>query len=57
MATYAAVMAAVTPRNVSSPLVVVTQPGGLMYAFLSGDRAAQSAMIKTWVMNGAPQSR
>jgi hypothetical protein len=57
MTTYAGVMAAVTPRSASSALVIVTQPGGLMYPFLSGDRASKAAMIRTWVMNGAPQNR
>jgi hypothetical protein len=57
MTTYAGVMVAVAPRSVSSALVIVTQPGGLMYPFLSGDRASKAAMIRTWVMNGAPQNR
>jgi len=57
MTTYAGVMAGVRAGSASSALVLVTQPGGVMYSFLSGDRAARSAMIKTWVMNGAPQSR
>jgi hypothetical protein len=57
MTTYAGVMTAVKARNASSALVIVTQPGGLMYSFLSGDRAGKSAMIRTWVLNGAPQSR
>jgi hypothetical protein len=57
MTTYAGVMAAVTPRSASSPLVLATQPGGVMYSFLSGDRAGKSAMIRTWVLNGAPQTR
>jgi hypothetical protein len=57
MTTYAGVLAAVTPGSASSPLVLVTQPGGVMYAFLTGDRAGKSAMIRTWVLNGAPQSR
>ncbi len=57
MTSYAGVMAAVTPRSASSALVIVTQPGGLMYAFLSGDRTSKAAMIRTWVMNGAPQTR
>ena len=57
MTTYAGVMAAVTPRSASSALVIVTQPGGLMYPFLSGDRASKAAMIRTWVVNGAPQNR
>ena len=57
MTTYSAVMAAVSPRNASSALVIVTQPGGLMSSFLSGDRTGKAAMIRTWVLNGAPQSR
>jgi hypothetical protein len=50
-------MAAVRAGSASSPLVFVTQPGGVMYSFLSGDRAGKAAMIKTWVLNGAPQTR
>ena len=57
MTTYAGVMAAVAPRNASSALVIVTQSGGVMHAFLSGDQAGKAAMIRTWVLNGAPQSR
>lgn len=57
MTTYAGVMVAVTPRSASSALVIVTQTGGLMYPFLSGDRASKAAMIRTWVVNGAPQNR
>ena len=57
MTSYAAVMAAVRAGSASSALVVVTQPGGVMYAFLTGDRASKAAMIRAWVVNGAPQSR
>jgi hypothetical protein len=57
MTSYAGVMAAVRPGNTSSALVIVTQPGGAMYAFLTGDRTTKSAMIRTWVLNGAPQNR
>jgi len=57
MTSYSGVMAAVRPGSASSALVIVTQPGGVMYAFLSGDRAGKAAMIRTWVLNGAPQSR
>jgi hypothetical protein len=56
-ASYSAVMAAVTAGKASSALVIVTQPGGVMYGFLSGDRASKSALIRAWVLNGAPQSR
>jgi len=54
---YAGVMAAVRAGNASSPLVIVTQPGGIMYGFLSGDRVSKAALIRTWVLNGAPQNR
>jgi hypothetical protein len=57
MTGYTGVMAAVRAGSASSALVIVTQPGGVMYAFLSGDRAGKAAMIRTWVLNGAPQSR
>lgn len=57
MTSYTGVMAAVWPRSASSPLVIVTQPGGLMYSFLSGDRGTRAALIRTWVLNGAPQTR
>jgi hypothetical protein len=50
-------MAAVKVGSASSALVIVTQPGGSMYGFLSGDRAGKAALIKTWVLNGAPQNR
>ena len=56
-ASYAGVMAGVRAGSASSALVIVTQPGGLMYGFLSGDRAGKAALIRTWVLNGAPQSR
>lgn len=54
---YAGVMAAVRAGSASSALVIVSQPGGSMYGFLSGDRAGKAALILTWVLNGAPQSR
>jgi hypothetical protein len=57
MATYSGVIAAVRAGSASSALVIVTQPGGVMYSFLSGDRATKSALIRTWVLDGAPPSR
>lgn len=54
---YTGVMAAVRSGSASSPLVIVSQPGGSMYGFLSGDRAAKAALVRTWVLNGAPQTR
>ena len=49
-------MAAVKAGSASSALVIVTQPGGVMHGFLSGDRAGKAALIRTWVLNGAPQN-
>ena len=57
MTSYTGVMAAVRPGSASSALVIVTQPGGMMYSLLSGDRAGKAALIRTWVLNGAPQTR
>lgn len=57
MTSYTGVMAAVRPGSASSALVIVTQPGGVMYSFLSGDRAGTATQIRTWVLNGAPQTR
>jgi len=56
-ASYAGVMAAVQPGSAASALAVVTRPGGFMYAFFSGDRAAKSAAISQWILNGAPERR
>jgi hypothetical protein len=56
-ASYAGVMAAVKAGSASSALVIVTQPGGGMYRFLSGDRNGKAALIRTWVLNGAPPTR
>lgn len=51
MSTYAQVMRGVTPGSASSPLVATTQPGGSMYRFFSGDRAARAAMVRSWVVD------
>jgi hypothetical protein len=58
MSSYAGTMSVVTPGNPSSALVTATRSGGSMYSYLSGDRAAKSALIRAWVVdNGAAQSR
>jgi hypothetical protein len=49
--TYAGVMRAVTPGSDASLLVRVTQPGGLMYANLSGDRGGKAGIIYDWVVH------
>jgi len=56
-ASYTSVVAAVRAGSASSALVIVIQPGGVMYGFLSGDRASKASLIRTWVLTGAPQSR
>lgn len=58
MSTYAGVMRDVIAGSAASRLVVTTQPGGSMYPFFSGDRAARAAMVKTWVVDDkAAQTR
>jgi hypothetical protein len=55
--TYAGIMSVVTGGSASSKLVTKTASNGSMYTYLPADRATNSALIKTWVLNGAPQSR
>lgn len=58
LSTYAGVMAVVQAGNASSLLVRATQSNGLMYGYLSGDRAGKSTLIRNWVVNNAAaQSR
>jgi hypothetical protein len=49
--TYANVMRVVTPGNANSLLVRETRPGAVMYANLTGDRAAKADLIRAWVVN------
>lgn len=44
--TYANVMRVVTPGNANSLLVRETRPGAVMYANLTGDRAAKADLIR-----------
>lgn len=48
---YSGVMQAVIPGNASSPLVVATQPGGLMYSMLRTSAPEKSATIRRWVVD------
>ncbi len=58
LSTYAATMRVVSPGNASSPLVRATASTGSMYTHLSGDRAAKSALIRSWVVdNRAAETR
>ena len=49
--TYNGVLAALTPGSDTSLIVRVTQPGGLMYGMLSGDRNQKAGLIYDWVVN------
>jgi len=48
---YAGVLQALTPGSDTSLIVRVTQPGGLMYSMLSGDRNQKAGIIYDWVVN------
>jgi hypothetical protein len=56
MTSYAQVMRAVRPGDAASPLVVVTQPGGSMYRYWSGDRVSKANMVFQWVVNNGAQA-
>jgi len=51
LSTYAGVLRALTAGSDLSPLVRVTQPGGLMYSNLSGNRTSKAGVIFDWVVN------
>jgi hypothetical protein len=58
LGSYRGAMGSARPGDPSSPLVVVTQPGGSMYSHLSGDRTGRSNLIRRWVVeNGAAETR
>jgi hypothetical protein len=58
MSSYAAVMRAVSPGNVSSTLVRITQSNGAMYRYWTGDRTAKARLTLDWVVsNRAAQTR
>jgi hypothetical protein len=57
LSTYAGVMRVVTAGNTNSALVQVTRSGGLMYGYLSGDRAGKAELIRQWVAGGAAENR
>ena len=46
------------PLGPSDAATAATNPSTTtMYAFFGGDRVSKSAMVKAWVLAGAPQSR
>ncbi|MEO8480885.1 MAG: c-type cytochrome domain-containing protein [Acidobacteriota bacterium] len=51
LSTYTGVSRVVTAGSDQSTLVRVTQPGGLMYSNLSGNRSDKAGMIYDWVVN------
>jgi len=53
MTTYNGVMKAVRVGSASSALVIVTRSNGSMYRFFTGNRAAKSALVNQWVIDGA----
>jgi hypothetical protein len=57
LSTYANVMRWVTPGNPGSVLVLVTQPGGLMYSQWLGNGSQKATLVYDWVMysNAAQQ--
>lgn len=57
LSTYAGTMRVVSAGNANSTLVVATRSGGVMYSYLSGDRASKAELIRQWVVSGAPESR
>ena len=57
LSTYAGVMNVVTVGSTSSRIIQVTQPGGLMYSMLTGNRTTKAQTIYDWIMtsNAAQQ--
>lgn len=51
MATYSGLLAFLTPGSASSRLVTVTQSGGSMRQYLSGDAAGKADQIRRWVVD------
>ena len=51
LSTYAGVMRVVQAGSANSLLVRVTRSNGIMYPNLTGDRAAKSELIRSWVVD------
>ena len=51
LASYAGVMRTVTPGSPSSLLVIVSQPGGLMYSQWRGNAATKAETVRRWVVD------
>ena len=58
LSTYAGVLGVVQAGSANSLLVRVTRSNGIMFPNLTGDRAAKSELIRSWVVDSrAAQSR
>ncbi len=53
LSSYGGVMQVVTPGNANSILILVTQPGGLMYPAFSGNASQKATTIRTWIVSDA----
>ena len=53
LTTYAGVLGVVAIGSASSKLIQVTQPGGLMYSMLTGDRTTKAQTIYDWIMTSS----
>lgn len=51
LSSYANVMRTVTAGNANSVLVLVSQPGGLMYSNWRGSAAAKAETVRRWVVD------
>jgi hypothetical protein len=51
LSSFSGVSKVLSAGNKQSTVVLVTQPGGLMYSMLSGNRDQKAGMIYDWVVN------
>ncbi len=51
LSSYAGVMQAVTPGSANSMLILVTQPGGIMYGQFVGNAQQDATTIRNWIVN------
>jgi hypothetical protein len=58
LSTYSGTMRVVTAGSANSALIRVSQSGGAMYQYFSGDRASKAALVRSWVVaNNAAETR
>jgi hypothetical protein len=51
--TYNGVMTVVRPGDATSRLIQMTQPGGRMHTYLTGDRVGKAETIRRWIVEFA----